>query len=119
MKMYFYILKLMFYCWRHYIKMDIDDRPKTYYILTFKMKKVNNFGNNINLLDSHAMHPSSVQGSCIINKMIRVAVSKKPAREPYVIYNKLKRTLFQKMIKNKKINRHVTHFLGFKMEAYC
>ena len=99
MKMYFYILKLMFYCWRHYIKMDVDDRPKTYYILTFKMKKVNNFGDNI--------------------KMIRVAVSKKPAREPHVIYNKLKRTLFQKMIKDKKINRHVTHFLGFKMEAYC
>lgn len=119
MKMYFYILKLMFYCWRHYIKMDVDDRPKTYYVLTFKMKKVNNFGDNINLPDSHVMHPSSLQDSCIINKMIRVAVSKKPAREPYVIYNKLKRTLFQKMIKDKKINRHVTHFLGFKMEAYC
>ena len=99
--------------------MDVDDGHKSYYILTFKMKKVNNFGNNINLLDSHTMHPSSLQVSCIANKMVRVTVSKKPAREPYVIYNKIKRILYQKMINNKKIHRHVTNYLGFEMEAFC
>lgn len=79
--------------------------PKTYYILTFKIIQPKS--------------TSAVQYSTMRKRLIRVAVSKKPAREPYVIYNKLKRTLFQKMIKDKKINRHVTHFLGFKMEAYC
>lgn len=105
MKMYFYILKLMFYCWRHYIQMDVDDRPKTYYILTFKIIQPKS--------------TSAVQYSTMRKRLIRVAVSKKPAREPYVIYNKIKRILYQKMINNKKIHRHVTNYLGFEMEAFC
>lgn len=80
--------------------MDVDDRPKTYYILTFKI-----------------IQPKST--SAMRKRLIRVAVSKKPAREPYVIYNKIKRILYQKMINNKKIRRHVTNYLGFEMEAFC
>lgn len=80
--------------------MDVDDRPKTYYILTFKSA-------------------SAVQCSTMRERLIRVAVSKKPAREPYVIYNKIRRILYQKIINDKKIHRRVTNCLGFKMEAYC
>lgn len=85
--------------------MDVDDRPKTYYILTFKIIQPKS--------------TSAVQYSTTRKRMIRVAVSKKPAREPYVIYNKIRRILYQKIINDKKIHRRVTNCLGFKMEAYC
>ena len=85
--------------------MDVDDRHKSYYILTFKMTRPKSI--------------SVAQYSKMKKRLIRVAVSKKPAREPYVIYNKIKRILYQKMINNKKIHRHVTNYLGFEMEAFC
>lgn len=101
----------MFYCWRHYIQMDVDDRPKTYYILTFKIVEPKS--------TSAVQYSTTFVPYSKRIRLIRVAVSKKPAREPYVIYNKIKRILYQKMINNKKIHRHVTNYLGFEMEAFC
>lgn len=85
--------------------MDVDDRHKSYYVLTFKIVQPKS--------------TSAIQYSTMRKRLIRVAVSKKPAREPYVIYNKIRRILYQKIINDKKIHRRVTNCLGFKMEAYC
>ena len=85
--------------------MDVDDRHKSYYVLTFKIVQPKS--------------TSAVQYSTTRKRLIRVAISKKPAREPCIIYNKIRRILYQKMINNKKIHRHVTNYLGFEMEAFC
>lgn len=97
MKMYIRLLFLAFWCWKRGISMGIDNSINGYYVVGFRNSK-----NNRNF------------------PQLCYVISVKPCRDPYIICNKLRRDVYQKMIlKRGKARIHKADFIQYGLRTFC
>ena len=108
--MIFQLLRLWWYCWKNELRISWYEHKndRSYYVVHIWNPNVKNIATNGKLKWQY--EPS-----------LRLLVSKHPCREPYKVYNRMRKLIRDKLIRSKKYNiKAYYHDFGtFEYTAFC